>query len=141
MARTSNLTQAAPAHEQMDRSANPDEAAAMKAAAPAAAMASRRQRFAGSAAGVGSVGFDEDGAWDVGAGSLPAEPVPGSTPQPGLSHGPGDTPADDQLRAGGVGPDGTPGPDPAVGPREGAASLRRDLRDPDERAPSGGEGV
>ena len=51
-----------------------------------------------------------------------------------------DLPADDQLRAGGIGPDGTPGPDPAVGPGQGSASFRRDRRDPDERAPSGGEG-
>ncbi len=129
MPRTPNLTQAAPARQQMDRSNDPDEARVLEAAAPQAAMASRRQRFAGSAAGVGSVGFDEDGAWDVGAGGASAEPVPGPVPQPAPSRSPGDTPAEDQLRAGGVGPDGTPGPDPAVGPREGAASLRRDPGD------------
>ena len=39
----------------------------MDAAAPEAALASRRQRLTGSAVGVGSVGFDETGAFDVGA--------------------------------------------------------------------------
>lgn len=125
MPRTPNFTQAAPARQQMDRSNAPEEARAMEAAAPAAAMASRRQRYAGSATGVGSVGFDEDGAWDVGAGGAPAEPVSAPVSAPAPFHGPGDGPTDDQLRAGGVGPDGTPGPAPAVGPREGAASLRR----------------
>ena len=41
--------------------------AEMDAAAPQAALASRRQRLTGSAVGVGSVGFDETGAFDVGA--------------------------------------------------------------------------
>ncbi|MFN3354155.1 MAG: hypothetical protein ACK4Z5_11145 [Brevundimonas sp.] len=140
MARTSNLTQAAPARQQVDRSNDPDETRAMDAAAPEAAMSSRRQRYAGSATGVGSVGFEETGAYDVGAGGEAVEPTSLPTPQPDLGHTAGDTPADDQVRAGGIGPDGTPGPDPAVGPGQGSASFRRDRRDPDERAPSGGEG-
>lgn len=54
-----------PDHQQMDRSNDPEITRAMNEAAPEAAMASR-QRLTGSAAGVGSVGFDEDGAFDVG---------------------------------------------------------------------------
>ncbi|MFN3876964.1 MAG: Tat pathway signal protein [Brevundimonas sp.] len=53
--------------QQMDRSNDPETTAEMDAAAPEAAMASRRQRLTGSAVGVGSVGFDESGAFDVGA--------------------------------------------------------------------------
>ncbi|MFC0633473.1 hypothetical protein [Brevundimonas balnearis] len=140
MARTSTPSQAAPARQQMDRSNDPDVTRAMDIAAPEAAMSSRRQRYAGSAAGVGSVGIEETGAYDVGAGGEAVEPTPLPTPQPDLGHTAGDTPADDQLRAGGIGPDGTPGPDPAVGPGLGAASLRRDRHDADERAPSDGEG-
>lgn len=55
-------------HQQMDRSNDPEVTRAMDAAAPEVAMASRRQRLTGSAVGVGSVGFDESGAFDVGAG-------------------------------------------------------------------------
>lgn len=97
MARTPNLTRAAPARQQMDRSNDPEETRAMDAAAPEAAMSSRRQRFAGAAAGVGSVGFRESGAFDVGAGS----------------------------REGVSSPDPTPDPAPATGPSPGAADLRR----------------
>lgn len=53
--------------QQMDRSNNPDTTRQMDEAAPEVALASRRQRLTGSAAGVGSVGFHEDGAFDVGA--------------------------------------------------------------------------
>ena len=53
--------------QQMDRSNDPETTAELDAAAPEAALASR-QRLTGSAAGVGSVGFDQDGAFDVGAG-------------------------------------------------------------------------
>ncbi|HEV7354011.1 MAG TPA: Tat pathway signal protein [Brevundimonas sp.] len=98
MPRTPNLTQAAPARQQMDRSNDPEEARAMEAAAPAAAMASRRQRFAGAATGVGSVGFRESGAFDVGAGN----------------------------REGVINPDPTSDPAPVTGPAPGAADLRRD---------------
>ena len=66
MARTgSETTPTPPDHQQMDRSNDPEITRAMDAAAPELAMASR-QRLTGSAAGVGSVGFDEDGAFDVG---------------------------------------------------------------------------
>ena len=56
-----------PDHQQMDLPNDPEEAARLKAAAPELAMASRRQRLTGSATGVGSIGFDESGAFDVGA--------------------------------------------------------------------------
>ncbi len=55
-----------PDHQQMDRSNDPEVTRAMDEAAPAVAMASRRQRLTGTATGVGSVGFDESGAFDVG---------------------------------------------------------------------------
>ena len=67
MARTPAETAPTPPdHQQMDRSNDPEVNKAMDAAAPEVAMASRRQRLTGSAVGVGSVGFDEAGAFDVG---------------------------------------------------------------------------
>ena len=66
MARTpAETTPTPPDHQQMDRSNDPEITRAMDQAAPGQAMVSR-QRLAGSAARVGSVGFDEDGAFDVG---------------------------------------------------------------------------
>lgn len=55
--------------QQMDRSNDPTLTKAMDKAAPEAAMTSRRQRLTGSAVGIGSVGFEEDGAFDVGEGT------------------------------------------------------------------------
>lgn len=66
-ARTSTPNVEIPDHQQMDRSNDPEITAAMDEAAPEMAMESR-QRLTGSAVGVGSVGFDEDGAFDVCAG-------------------------------------------------------------------------
>ena len=67
MARTgSETTPTPPDHQQMDRSNDPEITRAMDAAAPELAMTSRRQRLTGSAVGVGSVGFGEDGAFDIG---------------------------------------------------------------------------
>ena len=60
------MSKITPDHQQMDRSNDPEITRAMDEAAPEAAMASRRQRLTGSATGVGSVGFDESGAFDVG---------------------------------------------------------------------------
>lgn len=68
MARTSTPNVETPEHQQMNRSNDPEVTAELDAAAPEMAMESRRQRLTGSAVGVGSVGFDEDGAYDVGAG-------------------------------------------------------------------------
>lgn len=59
-------------HQQMDRSNDPVETRAMDEAAPAVAMASRRQTLTGSKVGVGSVGFDEAGVFD---GGDPDEPT------------------------------------------------------------------
>jgi hypothetical protein len=67
MARTGSETRPTPPdHQQMDRSNDPEITRAINEAAPELAMASRRQRLTGSAVGVGSVGFDENGAFDVG---------------------------------------------------------------------------
>ena len=85
MARASSLTAPTPADgQQMDRSNDPEVTAEMDSAAPEAAMASRRERFAGSAAGVGSVGFEEDGAFDAGAGERDPQdaPVTDAPPKP-----------------------------------------------------------
>lgn len=75
MARTPAETAPTPVdHQQMSRSNNPEETARLDAAAPEVAMESSRQRYAGSAAGVGSVGFEDLGAYDVGAAE-PATPL------------------------------------------------------------------
>lgn len=67
MARTAGLTDPTPTdHQQMDRANDPEVTRALDAAAPELAMASR-QRLTGSATGVGSVDFDDPGAFDVGA--------------------------------------------------------------------------
>lgn len=55
--------------QQMNRSNDPEITAAQDEIAPDLAMDSRRQRLTGSAVGVGSVGFEEAGAFDVGAGA------------------------------------------------------------------------
>lgn len=74
MARTPGETTPSPAsHQQMDRSNDPEITRELDEAAPEAAMDSRRQRLTGSAVGVGSVGFDEAGAFDVGAGDDPQD--------------------------------------------------------------------
>lgn len=49
---------------------------ALEGSPPELAMASRRQRLTGSAVGVGSVGFDESGAFDVGADEHHPEDAP-----------------------------------------------------------------
>ena len=55
----------------MDRSDDPEISAALDEVAPDMAMDSRRQHLTGSATGVGSVGFEETGAFDVGDGETP----------------------------------------------------------------------
>jgi len=52
--------------QQMDRSNDPETTRELDEAAPEAALRSR-QRLTGSAVGVGSVGFEDSGAFDVGA--------------------------------------------------------------------------
>lgn len=94
----------APEHQQMDRSNDPVETAAMDAAAPAMAMESRRQRLAGSAVGVGSVGFDEAGAYDVGSG-VEAEAVLATGRAAAVdSWDMGESAAVQRVRAGGLAP-------------------------------------
>ncbi len=76
MTRSPNGVAPTPADgQQMNRSSDPEITAALDDIAPDTALDSRRERLAGSAAGVGSVGFDDTGAYDVGAGR-PAEPKP-----------------------------------------------------------------
>lgn len=76
---TGSETSPTPAdHQQMDRSNDPAVTRAMDEAAPEVAMHSRRQRLTGSAAGVGSVGYEEEGAFDVGAGREPGGDEPDS---------------------------------------------------------------
>jgi hypothetical protein len=68
MADTPAITDPTPADgQQMNRSNDPEVTAAMDASAADQAMQSRRQRLAGEATGVGSIGFDDPGAFDVGA--------------------------------------------------------------------------
>lgn len=69
----------APEHQQMNRSNDPAVTAELDAAAPATAMDSRRQRLTGSAVGVGSVDFDDPGAFDVGESE---EQAPGQSGAP-----------------------------------------------------------
>lgn len=68
MSRTVNGSEASPRDgQQMDRSNDPETTAALDEGASESALESR-QRLTGSAVGVGSIGFDEAGAFDVGAG-------------------------------------------------------------------------
>lgn len=72
MTRSPNGVAPTPAEgQQMDRSDDPEITAALDEIAPELAMDSRRQRLTGSAVGVGSVGFGEKGAFDVGDGETP----------------------------------------------------------------------
>ncbi len=64
------------AGQQMDRSNDPAVTREMDKAAPEQAMISRRQRLTGQATGIGSVGFQETGAFDVGDGDHPATDTP-----------------------------------------------------------------
>lgn len=72
MTRSPNGVAPTPADgQQMDRSDDPEISAALDEIAPDLAMDSRRQHLTGSATGVGSVGFEETGAFDVGDGETP----------------------------------------------------------------------
>jgi len=80
-----DLTKPTPGdHQQMDRSNDPKVTEALDKAAPELAMESRRQRLTGSAVGVGSVGFDDPGAFDVGDGDRDPQddPVTNETKTP-----------------------------------------------------------
>lgn len=54
-----------PDHQQMDLSNDPEEAKRLLETAPERALESRRQRLTGSAEGVGSVGFEQDGVFEI----------------------------------------------------------------------------
>ena len=60
-----------PEDQQLNRSNDPERDAAMDQDAARKAMEPRNQVYAGSAQGVGSIAFDDPGAFDVGAGSEP----------------------------------------------------------------------
>ena len=100
MAETPNLTKAAPGHRQMDRPHDPEERARMDREAPRLAMNSDHHALAGSAAGVGSVEYDDPGAFDVGAGRRPRAAIDVERTGP-LA---GDPAERDRLRAGGLAP-------------------------------------
>lgn len=74
------MTRITPDHQQMDRSNDPEITAEMDEAAAEVAMESRRQRLTGSAAGVGSVDFDDPGAFDVGAAETSPSPAAKNSP-------------------------------------------------------------
>ncbi len=84
MARTPAETMPSPDDgQQMDRSNDPAETAAMDAAGPAVAMSSTRQRLTGSAMGVGSVEYDDPGAYEIGMPrDVQDEPVTDDPPPP-----------------------------------------------------------
>ena len=140
MARTSNLTQGAPDRQQMDRSNDLDEARRMDEAAPAQAMRTRRQHLTGEATGVGSVGYDDPGAFYVGAGARPLE---GRVLGPPIDegHDPDTSVEESRLRDGGVGPgaDQGGGADPRTQRLQDDSGFDRSNRDPDQDEPLSGE--
>ena len=69
--------------QQMDRSNDPAATREMDKAAPVQAMISRRQRLTGQASGIGSVGFQETGALDVGVAEDAATETPVTPNQDG----------------------------------------------------------
>ncbi|MFN3815971.1 hypothetical protein [Brevundimonas sp.] len=110
--RTPAPTQPYTAGEQMDRPVDPSARAAMDRDAADIAMRSRRHAFAGSAAGVGSVAFDDPGAYDV--------TDPGACPERRLNPDPAAHPHAEahpdaeaaRIRAGGLAPgEDAPGED------------------------------
>ena len=81
MPRTARSTAPAfPDHQQMDRSNDPEITRALDKAAPELAMESRRQRLTGSAVGVGSVGFEEEGAFEIGGDDPHDDPIVEASP-------------------------------------------------------------
>jgi len=139
MARTPNLTQAAPERQQMDRSNDPQAARRMDEAAPAEAMRTQRQHLTGEATGVGSVAYDDPGAFDVGAGARPLEGrVIGPPVDEG--HDPDTSVEESRLRDGGVGPGAsTGGPDPRTQRLQDDSGFDRENRDADQDEPLSGE--
>jgi hypothetical protein len=118
----SPTTAPSPGTQQMDRSNDPDQAEAMDRDAAAEAMRSEHQTFAGSAEGIGSVGFDESGAFDVGAAAPSFDIVdpPRDDAAPGPSPGPLET--GEEFRTAAEVADRDPG--------DAAGSLSPDQPDP-----------
>ena len=110
MAETPNLTRAAPEHGQMDRPYDPDERARMDREAPELAMGDGHNALAGSAAGVGSVEYDDPGAFDVGTGRRPQATIDVER----TARMAGDPAELDRIRAGGLAP-GETAPRPEQG--------------------------
>lgn len=139
MPRTPNLTQPSPERQQLNRSNDPAETARLDAEAPARAMTSPRQRLTGSAHGVGSVGFDDPGAFDVGSGTPASEGRVFGPSEIADSHGPDTDVETSRLRAGGVGPGSdTAGPDPREQRLQDDSGFDRENRDPDQDRPLSG---
>ena len=106
MPRTPSETEGAPPSGQMNRPYDPEERARMDREGPRLAMHSDHHARAGSAAGVGSVAYDDPGAYDVGTGDRP-QVIAGEPRAFGeSSFDPGDSAEADRIRAGGLGPGG-----------------------------------
>ena len=116
MAETPNLTKAAPGHGQMDRPYDPEERARMDREAPELAMGDGHNALAGSAAGVGSVEYDDPGAFDVGSGRRPQSTREGPVNTGPDGYDSGDPAELDRIRAGGLAP-GEALPDDFAGSR------------------------
>ena len=109
MAGTPNLTKAAPEHGHMDRPYDPEERARMDRDAPQLAMGDGHNALAGSAAGVGSVEYDDPGAFDVGTGRRPQAAIDVERTA-GMAGAPAEI---DRIRAGGLAPgEEAPRPEP-----------------------------
>lgn len=136
MANTPNLTEPTPPRQQMDRPHDPAARAAMDRDAGKLAMASEHHAFAGAAQGVGSVEYDDPGAYDVGAGTRPSETRGGGAAVGGESWDLGDDAARDRVRAGGLAPgEAEPGPRLADEARRHEAELRQAGRRARDGAP------
>lgn len=80
MANTPGPTQPSPPRRQMERARVAGDPRTFDATAAEAAMQSR-QRLTGEATGVGSIDFDESGAFDVGAGGVQLPPEDEENPR------------------------------------------------------------
>lgn len=124
--RTSTPTEPYTPGEQMDRPVDPAARERMNRDAAELAMRSNHHALAGSAAGVGSVAFDDPGAYDVtNPGVRPerrqnadANALPHADPHPDAETS--------RIRAGGLAPgENEPGdPDPGAAMAEGNAFQR-----------------
>lgn len=139
MANTPNLTEPTPPRQQMDRPHDPAARAAMDRDAGKLAMASEHHAFAGAAQGVGSVEYDDPGAYDVGAGTAPQAIRGDEAAIGGESWDLGDDADRDRVRAGGLAP-GQPEPreDAGAALAREAAVHEAAMRDVQGPRPEGG---